>query len=215
MPLRRALAVSSIALAAVLTACGDDGDQSGSVSVDVTASTAPLLNSERIEQRFGSYGIEVIAQDEATRVSDLYSGEGAERVTRTFAVVSYPTSIDDAFADEHEAIVAGGSIGSTFRDAGWTIDKRDVYVGSVDGADVPVLAFDSMGIEQQDLALHLYRFDVVRDGETFEYATIAEFHHPDYLTVGEVTSIFGEGEVEQLDPEELARLASAAPQPVG
>ena len=50
-----------------------------------------LLNSERIAATFGSYGVEVLEQNGAVRVSNLFSGEGEERVTRTFAVVR-PTS---------------------------------------------------------------------------------------------------------------------------
>lgn len=216
---RRLLTCTVLALATVAAACGDDGASSSTPNGDSTVSasetSAPLLNSERIEQTFGSYGIEVIAQDDATRVSDLYSGEADARVTRTLAVVSYPAVVDDAFAAEHEAIVAGGSIGATFRDAGWTIDKRDIYVGSADGDAVPPTAFEMMAIDEQDLALHVYRFDVARDGEAFEYATIAEFHHPDYLTAGALQSIFGDGEVDELDRAELERLTAAVPQPAG
>ena len=38
-----------------------------------------LLNSERIAAAFGSYGVEVLEQDDTVRVSNLYSGEGEER----------------------------------------------------------------------------------------------------------------------------------------
>ena len=45
-----------------------------------------LLNSERIAQRFGSYGIEVLESDGRVRVSNLYSNEQGGRICRTFAV---------------------------------------------------------------------------------------------------------------------------------
>ncbi|MEM9516714.1 MAG: hypothetical protein AAGA42_17835 [Actinomycetota bacterium] len=179
-----------IAAALAIAGCADSADDAGVVSTPAT--TAPLLNSERIEQTFGSYGIEVLQQTASERVSDLYSGMGAERTTRTFAVVTYPSTIADAVAVEHETIVDGGSIGATFRDAGWTIDKIDEYIGSLPAADVPPTAFDLMNIEPDELALHVYRFDVSRDGETIEYATIAELHHPEYLTTEQLVEIFGE-----------------------
>jgi hypothetical protein len=48
-----------------------------------------LLNSERIAAAFGSYGVEVVEQDSQVRVSNLFSGAGAGRVCRTFAVVRF------------------------------------------------------------------------------------------------------------------------------
>jgi hypothetical protein len=45
--------------------------------------TAQILNSERIEQTFGSYGIDVIASDALLRVSNLYSRHDGEKITRT------------------------------------------------------------------------------------------------------------------------------------
>jgi len=46
-----------------------------------------LLNSERIEQRFGSYGITVLEQSDLTRVSNLYTLEEERETCRTFAIV--------------------------------------------------------------------------------------------------------------------------------
>jgi hypothetical protein len=34
----------------------------------------------------------------------------------------------------------------------------------------------------RDLALHVYQLLLVRDEQVFDYATILEAHHPDYLT---------------------------------
>src|SRR5262245_52025727 len=53
-----------------------------------------LLNSERIAAKFGSYGIEVLEQTDGTRVSNLYSGTGAEKICRTFAAVRYQPMMD-------------------------------------------------------------------------------------------------------------------------
>lgn len=58
-------------------------------AVQAREPVSALLNSERIAQRYGSYGIEVLASDCGLRVSDLYSGEQTDRVTRTLAVVRF------------------------------------------------------------------------------------------------------------------------------
>ena len=47
-----------------------------------------LLNSERIAEKFGNYGIEVLEQN-PLRVSSLYSVEHGQRVCRTFAIVMF------------------------------------------------------------------------------------------------------------------------------
>ncbi len=197
-----------IAAALAIAGCADSTDQADVVSTPAT--TAPLLNSERIEQTFGSYDIEVLQQTASERVSDLYSGMGDDRTTRTFAVVTYPATIDDAVATEHAAIVDGGSIGATFRDAGWTIDKIDRYIGSLPAADVPPAAFDRMNIEPTDLAMHVYRFDVSRDGETIEYATIVELHHPEYLTSAQLIEVFGDSPTDAPEPALLSTINEAA-----
>lgn len=149
-----------------------------------------LLNSERIGQTFGSYGIEVIENGEAVRVSNLYSGDGDDRVTRTFAVVQYPDEIDAAFAAEHETIVDGGSIGAVFTDNGWTVRKRHRFFGVLESS--PRVERMMGGIAAQALATHVYVLDVLKAGTELEYAAIVEVHHPDYLSLDELRSIYGE-----------------------
>ena len=55
-------------LAAALSAC---------------ATETVLLNSERVEQRFGNYGIDVLASEAGLRRSSLYSVEKDGRICRT------------------------------------------------------------------------------------------------------------------------------------
>jgi hypothetical protein len=73
-----------------------------------------LLNSERIQQAFGSYGVEVLATNDRLRLTNLYSVDAGTRTCRTFAVVRFPPVIDSAVATEHAAITNGGSIGAVF-----------------------------------------------------------------------------------------------------
>ena len=84
----------------------------------------PTLNSDAIKASFGSYGVEVIDQAAGTRVANLYSGHGADKVCRTLAVTEFTQPIDESLLESHKAIVAGASIGATLRAAGFTINKK-------------------------------------------------------------------------------------------
>jgi hypothetical protein len=152
-----------------------------------------LGNSDRIRLKFGNFGIEVLESGLRIRVSNLYSVKGGVKTNRTFAVVSYPDVIDPAFGREHDAIVNGQSIGIVFKDNGWFIDKRHRYFGTVDtsshGLDVESL-FGDIGIIRP--AIHLYSLFVRKDDSRFEYASIAEVHHPDYLNLEDLRAIYGD-----------------------
>lgn len=167
-----------------------------------------LLNSERIERRFGSYGIEVLEGDGAIRVSNLYSIEQGRRVGRTFAVVFYPESVNPALEDEHAEIQAGGSIGAVFAAGGWTVTKVHRYFGQIESsAKVAELMGRRPG---EPLALHVYVFKVSLGAESFDYATIAEAHHPEYLTVDDLPRIYGPLETPTPSPEMRETLSAIA-----
>jgi hypothetical protein len=150
--------------------------------------SAQILNSERIEQTFGNYGIDVLYSDESMRLSSLYSGPNGARVTRTFAIVEYPKVVAAAFAPEHRQILAGGSIGATFKDSGWEVIKLNMAFLELDaGTDLGRL----MRIDPAaTLASHLYRLEVERNSEHYLYATIVEIHHPDYLNYSDLRAIY-------------------------
>jgi hypothetical protein len=162
-----------------------------SIAALANAQDRNLLNSERIEQRFGSYGIEVLASDESLRVSDLYSGEGEHRCTRTFAVVAYAELVDAAFAVEHAAILHGGSIGAIFASAGWDVLKHNLYYGTLESTRKLERMMGIRGDGGATLAVHVYVLEVRKATRSFEYALIAEVHHPDYLDVGDLERIYG------------------------
>ena len=148
-----------------------------------------ILNSERIAATFGSYGIEVLEQTDGTRVSNLFSGPGDEKTCRTFAVVRYPPRIDAAVTAEHEAIVAGGSIGAVFVAAGWEVRKAHLAYSEIHATQR--LASLMRIAEFKTLAVHIYALDVAKGGQTVEYATLVEIHHPDYLSREDLPAIYG------------------------
>jgi hypothetical protein len=188
-------AVFAAAVAGLLVVAGLTAQNAGAQAAphaaptDLPASVGrELLNSERIEQAFGSYGIDVLKSDASLRISNLYSDSGGTKVCRTFAVVRYPSDVDPRFAAEHAAILAGASIGATFASGGWTVVKTHRYLGEV--AATPRLAslMGRIGVER--LAVDVYELDVVKNGARLEYAAIAEVHHPDYLGLGDLERIY-------------------------
>jgi hypothetical protein len=157
-----------------------------------TAASQPreLLNSERIAAAFGSYGIEVLTATADTRVSNLYSVEAESRVCRTFAIVRYASEIAPDLAAAHAEIVRGGSMGAVLTAAGWTVRKRHLFFGEIPaGAAVAKLMAIPVGTR---LAEHAYVLDVTKDGREFPYAALVEIHHPAYLGMDDLRSIYGE-----------------------
>lgn len=166
-----------------------------------------LLNSERIEATFGSYAIDVLEASPQLRVSSLQSLQTSGPVCRTFAVVRYPDAIAPALADAHAAIANGGSIGAVFTASGWTVTKTHLYYGVLSaGSRAARLMAIPTGTA---LAAHVYLLEVVKDGGKFPYATIAELHHPDYLTVEALRRIYGPADAAGNEPLLAAMLETA------
>jgi hypothetical protein len=149
--------------------------------------SAKLLNSERIEKKFGGYGIDVLYNSAQLRVSNLYDGK---KITRTLAVVDYPETIDSSFAKEHQIIVAGGSIGNVFKSHGWIIEKKNIFLGELAPSAEYKKLYALMGnIPPSKLSVWIYVFYIRRGEKSFPYATISEVYHPDYLSLANLKCI--------------------------
>ena len=145
----------------------------------LSACAQPLLNSERIERQFGSYGVEIVQSSASRRTSNLYSGVGENRICRTLALVNFIDPQNTAVAAEHRQIVGGASIGAVFKKNGWTISKVNVRLGTVTADSDAATLGDLMDIPlPANLAMHAYRFELQRGQEHVHYATIIELHHP-------------------------------------
>lgn len=179
-------------LAAALSAC---------------ATESVKLNSERIEQRFGSYGIEVLASEAGMRRTSLFSYDGDSSTCRTYAVVRFAEQLDDRYGPEHSRVLAGDSIGAIFKENGWDIFKRTLHVGR---ARLPNRTTDVGRLMRlsgaHDLALHVYQLDLVKDEHAFEYATIMEAHHPEYLSARNLAELYDFEPTDQLAQQDLAAL---------
>jgi len=153
----------------------------------------PTLNSERIAQAFGSYGVDVLQSGDELRVASLYSGSGDEKVTRTFAVVTFAGRISPALAREHAAVLSGESLGAVFKAAGWAIEKHNVFVGQLALSEEHAMVGELMQIRlPAELAAHVYLFVVSKDNRSYNYATIVELHHPEYLSLEDLRELYGE-----------------------
>jgi len=163
-------------LAAALSAC---------------ATESVNLNSERIEQRFGSYGIEVLASEAGMRRTSLFSHDGDSSTCRTYAVVRFAEQLDDRYGTEHSRVLAGDSIGAIFKENGWDIFKRTLHIGRT---RLPNRATEIGRLMRlsgaHDLALHVYQLDLVKGEQAYEYATIMEAHHPEYLSAQNLTELY-------------------------
>lgn len=181
-------------LAAVLSAC---------------ATESVILNSERIEKRFGSYGIDVLASEAGLRRSSLFSYDGDSTTCRTYAVVQFTEEADAGGDDAHSRVLAGDSIGETFKEDGWDIRKNTLFIGTIRLPDGRTEVGELMRLSgAHDLALHIYQLVLVRDVNELEYATILEAHHPEYLTEKDLRGIFVHESVEPISRSDLNRLSA-------
>ena len=151
-----------------------------------------LLNSERIEQRFGDFGIEILEADSQTRISNLYSMDTAGPTMRTLAIVEFTGATDPHLTAEHRRIVAGESIGAVFQESGWHIEKITLAVCAMPFDIDAYPQLQLMNIElPATLAIRRYVFRVSSDGSEIDYATITEIHHPDYLAIADLAPSVG------------------------
>ncbi|MDJ0760298.1 MAG: hypothetical protein QNJ19_12925 [Woeseiaceae bacterium] len=165
------------------------------------------LNSEKIEAKYGSYHIDVIASDGRTRQSALSSESNGTRVCRTFALTQFSDEGDAPSA--HGTIRGGASIGATLQRDGWSILKSTIHVGHITITDRQHTVAQLMHLQTPaKLALHIYKLSIEKDGDVVDYATISEIHHPDYLTEDDVRALFSLDTAKSVKPPQVDELIS-------
>ena len=155
--------------------------------------THHLVNSERIKARFGSYHVQVLHQDAATRLASLCSRHDDLDICRTLAVTRF-ASPTPATLDEADALIRqGDSIGSTLEQAGQHLSREIIAEASVPCGDA-FIALTGQTVKRGDLmSLRLYRLDAGPDPEALmPYATIAEAHHPEHVPVSDQAVLVSE-----------------------
>ncbi|MEM7360021.1 MAG: hypothetical protein AAF431_13045 [Pseudomonadota bacterium] len=188
--LRVGVRVELLVCLALLVGCANH--KAPEPNTDAADALRPLLNSERIRQRFGSYGIEVLRDTSQLRISDLYSTDcDKKRTTRTHALVLYTNPISDLIAAEHKQIKSGASLGAVFKQSGWQITKHHRYFGRVDVSTHQAFLQTRMRMsETAELAVHIYELQVHKGQSSLPYAVIAELHHPDYLRLSDLKTLY-------------------------
>ncbi len=150
-----------------------------------------LLNSERISERFGSCGIDVLEHGPTVRRSNLFSVDDDDRPFRSYAVVQFVEQESLEVAEAHEKILAGASIGATFKSAGWQIRKVTRHVGAAPLPDADHVLGGLMRLSgNAALAVHAYRLILEKDDRNLHYATIIEVHHPDDLQENDLRELY-------------------------
>ena len=150
--------------------------------------SAPL-NSERISERYGNYGIEVLQSNNGRRLSSLYSTDDGQKIMRTLALVEFIGADNPQLANEHERIISGESIGAVFKEEEWAIEKISSRFcqSNLDLDLMPELSRMDIDLPAR-FATHHYIFRVQKGESSIDYASITEIHHPDYLQTGDLTN---------------------------
>lgn len=179
------------------------------VALHACTTEPELLNSERIEATFGSYGIEVLQNDNRVRRSNLYSVSDGVRTCRTYAVVQFLEQPDARTEEEHSKIVLGGSIGEVFKSHGWRIFKQTLYAGDIHiGGSETELAWLMHLDGENVLAMHVYRLLIEKGDTTVNYATIIEVHHPEYLDIAALRRLYPVSESTFLSQDQVSAVVS-------
>jgi hypothetical protein len=178
-------------------------------ALDACTHESERLNSERIAERFGSYGIDVISSEPGVRRSNLYSSENGVQTCRTYAVVRFVDEPDAMIDTEHAQILAGKSIGAIFKARGWTVFKETLHIGTVtldDGAH-PVAILMRLD-HKVDVAMHVYRLLLEKRQQAIDYATLIELHHPDYLSRADLLKLHPVDVRATLRPQQVEEMKS-------
>ena len=174
-----------------------------------------LLNSERIAERFGSYGIEVLESDGRVRVSNLFSerARGADLPHVRGRPVSRsrrPGVRGGARRDRARRLHRRGVRGPR-------LDRsaRRISGSSRSDASPRVAALMHVAAGTR-LAADAYVLDVSKGGRTIEYALLVEIHHPEYLALADLRAIYGAADAtgREKSLEALSRIRSARNEPV-
>ena len=164
-----------------------------------------LLNSERIEKKFGSYGIEIIENTGSSRVSFLYSLDkncqqnlslketqiGIHcKQYKTLAIVKFLNTND--VIDEHTKILKGASVGATFKNQNWTIKKENILISEIHNKENQIINEWSNNSNLEKFAFHIYDISLKKNQLQLKYAQIIEIHNPNYLIIDDLIEIYDE-----------------------
>lgn len=148
-----------------------------------------ILNSTRIEEKFGSYGVDVMVNDEqmGVRLANLYSKLHEQKVMRTLALVKFVPNIDESLKKAHQEILNGASLGSTLVKHKALVKKKLIYKDKI--FNLPKKIYEMMNIYEGPLPVIIYDLVANIDGRDIEYCTITEVYSPLFLSFSELNTI--------------------------
>jgi len=162
------------------------GNQLPSPSPIVLSKIKPMLNSDRIEYFFGSYGTEPLEthsnMQKKVRVTNLYSTHKNQKVMRTLAVVDFVNPIPPPLALAHQKIQNGESIGIALRNDNWTISKESIYFGEVSLKPNTLQLMAENNITTAAIYTYKLRVKSNTHPNAIDYCKITEIYSPQYLT---------------------------------
>tara|TARA_B110000879_G_C11108569_1_gene486369 strand:- start:592 stop:1233 length:642 start_codon:yes stop_codon:yes gene_type:complete len=164
----------------------------------------PMLNSQRILRLFGTYGIEVLYQNDKFRISNLYSSDEDKNTMRTCAFVNFCNPVAPSLLDTHRSIVAGSSMGATLAKNGFKIIKTPIFFGE---SNLPTEIKTQMNVESASCAVHVYKMSVLNQNESVvnDYCIISEVHSPSYITCNTLARIYPEEYIRHNQMNEQAK----------
>ena len=174
-------------------------------SLILISCSSTLLNSEMIEKKFGSYGLDVIENNNEHRISFLFSNKANyiplieknavkndsiyKKNYHTLALVSFIDS--KQILDAHEEITKGGSIGATLKKYGWNVHKDNLFVFKLHKQVLTITQKWLNNSSTEYISVHVYNLSAKKENQIIKYAEIIELHHPDYLSLHELEVIYG------------------------
>ena len=139
------------------------------------------MNSDKIRERFGHYGVELLEQSPRTRLASLYSLSDEQRITRTLALTRFELPAHPAVEEQDAQIRSGESIGATLRQAGWTVVKNKTTDCQVTAGRRFALLGGSTLNPEAGVLLRVYSLSVLKGDLAIDYATIAEAYHCEHI----------------------------------
>ena len=139
------------------------------------------MNSDKIRERFGHYGVELLEQSPRTRLASLYSLSDEQRITRTLALTRFELPAHPAVEEQDAQIRSGESIGATLRQAGWTVVKNNTIDCQVTAGRRFALLGGATLSPEDSVLLRVYTLSVVKQDLALDYAIIAEAYHCEHI----------------------------------
>ncbi|MEM7084420.1 MAG: hypothetical protein AAF465_16970 [Pseudomonadota bacterium] len=159
------------------------------------------MNSTLIQQKFGSYGVEVLAQHPSQRITSLYSLDNQQRVTRSLAVARFHLNYPESVMRVHQTIIDGASIGQSFVDAGFGVVKHTATLMELPIHGELFALYDMMNLTTPSpLAYHAYELKVKSEDTWVSYADVIEVHSPSHLGIADFNA---ESTVDTVQPDAL------------